>query len=255
MSEVPGREPDRGDPVTDAGPQHWFEPLADYLGSAYLRYSFTKGTRQEVDAVVTALGLREGDRVLDVGCGPGRHAHELARRGIVVHGVDISQRFVDLAKDGAPPGATFARVDARDLPFDSEFDAAICLCQGAFGLMTADGEDARVLAGIRRALRPGGGLALSAFNAYFAVRYHEAATFDADRGVSHEHTEIRNEAGVPQQVDLWTACYTPRELRLLLASVGLAVDDIWAVTPGEYGPRPPGTELPEHLVLAHRPIG
>ncbi|MSY13238.1 MAG: class I SAM-dependent methyltransferase, partial [Actinobacteria bacterium] len=37
---------------------HWFEPLADYLGNAYLRYSFTKGTRQEVDAIVAALGLQ-----------------------------------------------------------------------------------------------------------------------------------------------------------------------------------------------------
>lgn len=253
MSEASGSDPVSAGDVPAAEMQHWFEPLADYLGSAYLRYSFTKGTRQEVDAVVEALGLRPGERVLDVGCGPGRHAHELARRGMSVHGIDISQRFVDLAGAVAPSGATFERLDARTLSFDAEFDAAICLCQGAFGLMTADGEDARVLAGICRALRPGGRLALSAFNAYFAVRYHESATFDADRGVSHERTEIRNEAGRPQEVDLWTACYTPRELRLLLTSVGLVVDDIWAVTPGEYVARPPGTELPEHLVLAHRP--
>ena len=75
--------------------------------------------------------------MLDVGCGPGRHAHELARRGILVHGIDISARFIELARAGAPPGATFERLDARHLPFDGEFDAAICLCQGAFGLMTA----------------------------------------------------------------------------------------------------------------------
>ena len=79
---------------------HWFEPIAEHLGSAYLRYSFTKGTTQEVDFVVEALGLNAGDRVLDVGCGPGRHAHELARRGLVVHGIDISQRFIDLATQG-----------------------------------------------------------------------------------------------------------------------------------------------------------
>ena len=39
--------------------------------------------------------------------------------------------------------------------------------------MTTDGGDDAVVAGMARALRPGGGLALSAFNAYFAVRYHE----------------------------------------------------------------------------------
>lgn len=231
---------------------HWFEPLADYLGAAYLRYSFTKGTRQEVDVIVEALGLQPGQRVLDVGCGPGRHSHELARRGIAVHGIDIAQRFVDLATASAPAGATFERLDARSLAFDAEFDAVICLCQGAFGLMTAGGDDARVLAGIARALRPGGRLALSAFSAYFAVKYHDTAEFDADRGISHERTEIRNEAGVPLETDLWTACYTPRELRLLCSAVGLEVEEIWAVTPGDYGRRPPSTETPEHLVIARR---
>src|SRR6187431_2946505 len=149
---------------------HWFEPIADHLGSAYLRYSFTKGTVQEIDHLVGALGLVAGMRVLDVGCGPGRHAHELARRGFEVHGVDISQTFVDLASATAPAGATFERLDARSLPFRDEFDCVICLCQGAFGLMTANREDERVLAGIASALHPGGRFALSAFNAYFAVR-------------------------------------------------------------------------------------
>ncbi len=175
--------------------QHWFEPIADHLGSAYLRYSFTKGTVQEVDFVVETLGLTAGDRVLDVGCGPGRHAHELARRGVEVHGIDISQRFIDLATEGAPPGATFERLDARAMPFREEFDAAICLCQGAFGLMTVDGDNDVVLGGIASALKPGGTMALSAFSSYFAVKYHEGATFDASSGVSHERTEVRDEQG------------------------------------------------------------
>ena len=58
----------------------------------------------------------------------------------------------------------------------------MCLCQGAFGLMTADGDDDLVVAGMARALRDGGRLALSAFNSYFAVRYHEEASFDAATG-------------------------------------------------------------------------
>jgi SAM-dependent methyltransferase len=243
-----------GRSAAEASPdhQHWFEPIAEHLGTAYLRYSFTKGTRQEVDHVVAALGLQTGERVLDVGCGPGRHAHELARRGIVVHGVDISERFVEIARDRAPDGATFERLDARELPFDEEFDAAICLCQGAFGLMTADGDDERVLRGIATSLRPGGRLALSAFNAYFAVKYHEQATFDAGSGVSHERTEVRDERGAAREVDLWTACYTPRELRLLLARAGFTVVSIASVEPGAYGTSPPSTETAEFLVTARR---
>lgn len=192
--------------------------------------------------------------MLDVGCGPGRHAHELARRGVVVHGVDISWRFVDLARDDAPPGATFERLDARAMTFDAEFDAVVCLCQGAFGLMTAGGDDVTVLSGMARALRPGGRLALSAFNAYFAVKYHEGATFDAATGVCHERTEVRDPAGQAIAVDLWTGCYTPRELRLLLASSGLVVERISSVEPGGYGIADPAVESPEFLVIAqHRP--
>jgi len=232
------------------GHDHWFEPIADHLGEAYLRYSFTKGTRQEVDAVVDWLGLRPGMRVLDVGCGPGRHAIELASRGIHTHGIDISQRFVDIARSSAVDGATFERMDARHLTFDGDFDAVICLCQGAFGLMTANGNDVDVLLGIRRALKPGGRLALSAFSSYFAVKYHDAATFDADSGVSHEVTEVKNEEGQGTEVDLWTGCYTPRELRLLMEKIGLEVDHIYSVEPGRYVAEPPTVETPEFLLIA-----
>jgi SAM-dependent methyltransferase len=231
---------------------HWFEPIADHLGGAYLRYSFTKGTRQEVDFLMDALQLQPGQRVLDVGCGPGRHAHELARRGLLVHGLDISDRFIELAAQNAPSGATFERRDARDLQYDQEFDVVICLCQGAFGLMTANGDDETVLNGMARALRPGGVLALSAFNAYFAVKYFEAATFDAATGVNHEHTEVRNEQGEVKTVDLWTGCYTPRELRVLCRLAGLTVESINSVEPGDYGLATPTTETAEFLVIARR---
>ncbi len=241
--------------------EHWFEPIADHLGSAYLRYSFTKGTRQEIDFIVSELHLAPGMRVLDVGCGPGRHALELARRGIEVVGIDISQTFIDLAaqaadSEGLAALASFHRHDARQIPqlegTREAFDAVICLCQGAFGLMRQNSEDELVLEGMASSLKTNGTLVLSAFNAYFAVKYHSAAEFDADSGVSSEMTEIRNPLGEIREVALHTGCYTPRELRLLCREAGLDQIRVFAAEPGDYGHAPPSTETAEFLVFASR---
>jgi SAM-dependent methyltransferase len=242
---------------------HWFEPLADHLGAAYLRYSFTKGTANEVAFLVDVLQLGAGSRVLDVGCGPGRHARALAEQGVRVHGVDISRRFVELAADGAPAGATFERLDARELSFDADFDAVISLCQGAFGLagagpgpdLRSDGDpDGDILAGMARAVRPGGRVAVSAFSAYFQVRFLEDVdTFDAAGGINHERTILKDEHGLDAEHDLWTSCFTPRELRLLARAAGLVPEDIWSVTPGAYARNPPDLDHPEFLLVARRP--
>ena len=94
---------------------------------------------------------------------------------------------------------------------------------------------------------------MTAFNAYFAVRYHTAASFDAGPGVAHEVTEIHDEHGRPATIDLWTGCYTPRELRLLAAAAGLDVERISSVEPGAYGDEPATVDRPELLLVARRP--
>ena len=189
--------------------------------------------------------------MLDVGCGPGRHALALAARDIEVVGVDIAQRFIDIATERTPAGApaTFRRMDARELTFDHEFDAAVSLCQGAFGLV-GPGADLEVLRGIAHALAPAGRFAISAFSSYFQVRYpQEQGSFDVASGVHHERTVIKDEAGQDADVDLWTTCYTARELALLTARTGLVVDDIWSVEPGHYERRAPTIETAELLVV------
>jgi SAM-dependent methyltransferase len=234
--------------------RHWFESMAEHMGEAYLRYSFTKGTEQEVDFLVDVLALTPGDRVLDVGCGPGRHARALAERGMQVLGVDVSERFVELANRDAPTTATFQRADARHLPYEGEFDAVISLCQGAFGLVGE--EDPSVLEGMVRAAKADGTgrIALTAFSAYFALRYlEESDRFDADAGVNHERTIVKNEGGDEAEFDLWTSCFTPRELRLLCARSGLTVEHLWAVAPGAYDRTPPDIEHPEFLLIARKP--
>lgn len=233
----------------------WFNPLADFLGPAYLRNAFTKGTEQEVAYAVEALGLGEGMRVLDVGCGPGRHALALARRGIAVHGVDLSDTFVALARqvaeaEGLP--ATFQVLDVRDLAFAGEYDAAICLCQGGFGLL-GGADDAAVVSRIAAAVRPGGGVMLSAFSSYFALHHLEdGEAFDPETGVLHEVATLRDPEGVERTFDLWTTCFTHRELGLLAAGAGLEVLAVHGVAPGRYGPGPVTLSDPELLLVARR---
>ncbi len=258
--------------------RHWFEDLADHLGPAYLRYSFTMGTEQEVGFLVDELGLTPGMTVLDVGCGPARHAVALAKRGVRVVGVDISERFVEVGtelaeREGVADLVQLHRADARAMVGDERFDgsmrdgggvdAAISLCQGAFGLGGPADEadpqnlaaDSAVLAGIHAALVPGGRAAVSAFSSYFQVRYLEDQdTFDAAGAVNHETTEVRDSAGVRADAELWTTCYTPRVLRLVAEGADLVVDHIWSVPPGAYARDRPVTDTPEFLLVAHRPL-
>lgn len=234
----------------------WFNEVAEFLGSAYLRNSFTKGTEQEVAFLVEAIGLVPDMKVLDVGCGPGRHALALARRGIAVHGVDLSPDFVELARDRAAAEslpATFEVLDVRDLAFAAEFDAAICLCQGGFGLLGGDDEE-DVIRRIGQAVTPRGAVALSAFSAVFAIRWLEdTEELDPRTGVLHEHANVRNAAGEERVFDLWTTCFTVRELSLLARTAGLRVTGIYGVHPGMYATSAPTLEHPELLLLARRP--
>ena len=225
----------------------WFQPVAAHMGSAYLRYSFTTGTAEEVEFLWDALGLAPGMRLLDVGCGPGRHAAAFGQRGVEVVGVDISDVFLRLMGGSARP----LLGDARWLPVRAgSFDAAISLCQGGFGLLGGI-DDALVLAEMARVVRPGGRVAISAFSAYFAVRYLEDTDdFDAATGVNHERAEVRNEAGEAREFELWTTCFTPRELTLLAARSGLSVEGVWSVGPGDYCRRAPDLDHPEWLLLA-----
>jgi len=243
--------------VTAAQPPRdaWFNPIAEFLGPAYLRNAFTKGTEQEVGFIVDALGLAPGDSVLDVGCGPGRHALALARRGISVTGIDLSPDFVALARaaaadEGLP--VRFDVLDVRELAYEASFDAAICLCQGGFGLLGGHDETA-VFGRIARAVRPGGGLALEVFHAPFAVRHLEAGeAFDPVTGVLHEVAMVRDESGVERPFDLWTTCFTARELALLAALHDVDVDAVYGVAPGAYHRTSPTLDHPELLLVGRR---
>jgi ubiquinone/menaquinone biosynthesis C-methylase UbiE len=240
------------DPPPDAA---WFDEVARFLGPAYLRNAFTKGTEQEVDFLVDALSLAPGMRVLDVGCGPGRHALALARRGFEVLGIDQSPEFVTLAGEAAANenlAATFVELDVRALSYAGEFDAAICLCQGGFGLLGGRDEP-EVFGRIARAVKPGGALAVSAFSMAFAVRHLESGEeFDPATGVLHEIATVRDPEGVEQEFELWTTCFTTRELELLARLADLTEIVVHGVSPGAYRAQWPTVDHHELLLLARR---
>lgn len=233
----------------------YFADVAEYLGEAYLRYSFTKGSEQEVGFLLDLLRLPPGSRVLDVGCGPGRHSVLLAQAGLSVTGVDVSRRFLDIAAErcrSAGVKAAFFEVDVRQMPFDDEFDAVISICQGGFGLMGAD--DGLVLRRMMEAARRGGRVILTAFSSLFEASHPRGrATFDVDQGLVHEVTEVKDHSGSAREVDLWTGVYTPRELRLMAIGVGLVPEHVWSVEPGSFARRKPQLDLPELMLVASRP--
>lgn len=235
----------------------FFADIGDRLGTNYLRYSFTKGTKQEVEFLLELLDLPEGARVLDVGCGPGRHLLALAQAGLAVTGIDVSEGFLAIARDRANELNLAGRValfecDARVMPFDDEFDAVISICQGGFGLMGKD--DGLILRRMMEATKPGGRVVLTAFSAYFEASVaRPEARIDVDAGIVYERMTIKEAAGDESEADAWTSIYTPRELRLLAIGVGLVPEHIWSVEPGDFARRSPDLTHPEFMLVARRP--
>jgi SAM-dependent methyltransferase len=113
-----------------------------------------------------ALGLRKGDRLLDVCCGVGRHSFLLASRGAQVTGIDVTEEYLRQARRraGARRNPAFLKADIRRLPFTGSFDAAICLWT-SFGYFAAPAQDVAALGQIYKALRPGGLFLVDVLNA------------------------------------------------------------------------------------------
>ena len=233
----------------------WYTAVADHLGAAYLDYEFTHGTAQEVDFLYRALSLKPGGRLLDVGTGPGRHAIEFAARGVRVVGIDISSTFLTIARDRASRqgvAVSFFEMNALDLPFEDEFDAAISIGEGAFGLGL---DDLRILRNITRSLKPGGHTAVAAPNTFHVVgRLQDRAEFDPVSSLFRRTVpNVAGQDGTAKDLVMWNSCYTPRELEWMANGAGLDPEVVNGVAPGAFGSGSPTMEHPELLLLARKP--
>ena len=162
---------------SEQGRKHFWRDFFDAHAPIYMENNFTRGTLAEVDFLVQELGLRHGARILDVGCGAGRHSVELARRGFRLTSLDLSGgqlRQAVAAAESAGVRPDWVRADATRFSFRPTHDAAICLCEGALGLLD-HGEDPvehdlTIFRNIRSALVPEAPFILTALNGYRTIR-------------------------------------------------------------------------------------
>lgn len=151
----------------DVYPERWFEE-EDALSAAR--------TQAEVDFIEQSLELKPASHVLDLCCGHGRHAIELARRGYQVTGVDLSARALRRARRAASEAGAdirWQRCDMRDVAFQGEFDGVINMFT-SFGYLESEEEDRGVLERVRAALRPGGRFLIDFINRDWVIRRYQA---------------------------------------------------------------------------------
>ena len=235
----------------------------DGFASEYEGEAFTRNTVDEVAFLVDLLDLPSGARILDVGCGTGRHSVALAARGYRMTGLDISAGMLAEARAAAAAAGVeleLVQGDATDFSLPRDFEAAICLCEGAFTLV-GDGDpvehDLAILANTRDALAPGAPFVLTASNAMRLIR--EATHEQVAAGVFDPMTQSQScdmeweDADGPHSLAARERGYVPTELVLLLRFAGFAVEHVWGGTAGNWGRRPVDLDEYEIMVVARRP--
>jgi 2-polyprenyl-3-methyl-5-hydroxy-6-metoxy-1,4-benzoquinol methylase len=159
--------------------KQWYEELFENYGKKYDNECFTQGTVGECDFIEKEIGYNKTIKIIDIGCGTGRHTIELTKRGYKVVGIDLSESQLKRAREKAAEQKLkidFQQHDARKLPFKSEFDLAIMLCEGSFPLMETDEMNYQILQNAAKALKPGGKLIFTTLNGLFPL-FHSVKEF------------------------------------------------------------------------------
>ncbi|WP_237710105.1 bifunctional 2-polyprenyl-6-hydroxyphenol methylase/3-demethylubiquinol 3-O-methyltransferase UbiG [Pyrococcus sp. ST04] len=142
---------------------------------------------------MSELRLPKEAKILDVGCDVGRHSIELAKRGYRVTGIDISRGMLEEARKRAREEdveVEFIKADATEFKREGKFDAAICLCEGAFSLIGSSDDpvehDLAILRNVYASLKPGGKFILTALSALSRIK--GASNEDIARGTFDPNT-------------------------------------------------------------------
>jgi ubiquinone/menaquinone biosynthesis C-methylase UbiE len=252
--------------------KQWYESLFENYGQKYDNEIFTQGTIGECDFIELELGSDKSLKILDVGCGTGRHSIELTQRGYTVTGIDLSESQLSRAKEKAASNnlqINFIRQDARALPFINEFDFAIMLCEGGFPLMETDEMNFEILKSVTRSLKSHGKFIFTTLNGLFPL-YHSVQEFCSDISVEgnatyrsntfdlmtfrdHNITEFEDDLGNKKTLDCNERYYVPSEITWMLQSLGFKKIDILGAKLGAFSRNDKlTTEDFEMLVIAEK---
>lgn len=238
-----------------------WEEFFDAHAQVYEDNVFTKNTISEVDFLLEELSLKPNSSILDVGCGTGRHSIELAKRGYVVTGLDLSSEMLSRATDAARSAGVnvnWVRSDAAQFSLPGEYDGAICLCEGAFGLLGQRDDSIHqplsILCNISRSLKPQAKVVITVLNATAMIRGQTnedvtAGRFDPITMVVSSECPPRE--GLPP-VPVRERAFLPTELVLLCRLAGLSVLNIWGGTAGNWGKRTIDLDEMEIMIVASK---
>ena len=243
----------------------WYEEVFDENYLRTLPFMTPEQTLREVDFIENSLSVEKGARVLDVGCGYGRHAIELVQRGLTVSGLDLSLPLLIRAADEAQKRAlsvNFVHSDMRGLAFDREFDSAYCMLT-SFGYFDEE-TNAKVAEGMARALKPGGRLLLDVVNRDYIVSDLPARiwwegdgcvvleevefNFNTSRILTHRSVVFEDGRQLDQEISV--RAYSLHELGKVLRQAGFRVIEVSGsiYTPGRFF----GASSRNLIILAER---
>lgn len=245
-------------------PTHRWRDFFDAHAPYYEQNAFTKATVAEVTFLEEVLELQAGARILDIGCGTGRHCIELAKRGYVATGVDISSGMLQVARDNASNAGVaveFIEMDARLFRSETQFDHAICLCEGGFNLVDHDDDpiahDLGMLRSAFENISPNGRFVLTCLNGYQVIRQmtDEAVakgSFDPATMISRYQDTWELPEG-ERIMMIRERLFIPPEVVAMLRHVGFEVLSVWGGTAGEWARRPIKLDEIEVMYLARKP--